>query len=213
MTTPRLCGFVSSSILRVCCPAHNTLTHARMLGLIMSATASRLALLLALAVAVFVVPLANGSNGANLVGLSNKACKLVCDTSDRLMQNTMIVDKIATRTCDGQKRTPSCCSCLELGYHDGDGDAGVGDAILPSGSLRGGIDAVVHNGDSDGAATDNKTPKPAFLHVCIPTTSRVYNGKDVDFLNIVLQSFEEQVLDQMAGGQHFSGVRASLATA
>ncbi len=117
--------------------------------------------------------------------ISDPVCLTVCDTSKRLMAHPEVAAKVHTRECGGGvRRMASCCACLDQGFdHD---------------------KAVARR---DHYAGDGAAPQPAFIHLCIPTTPRLLEGKDVDFLNVMLKSLEEQVLDQHATGHDFAGVR------
>ena len=121
----------------------------------------------------------SGSSGRNL-RISQDVCKTVCETSSRVVGKVDLHGKVSTRSCFGEERLNSCCLCMEQGFRLGGSGA---------------------RGSSTG------TPNPAFLHICIPTTPRIMDGKDIDFLNIMLHSLEEQVEEQARKGQGFDGVR------
>lgn len=121
--------------------------------------------------------------------ISTELCETVCATSQRLVGTVNLTGKLRTRNCFGEDHMESCCICLEQGFK-------------PKTSS-----------DSNRTTNSGGSPKPAFLHICIPTTPRILDGKDIDFLHIMLRSLEEQVLAQAASGQGFSGVslhRSSL---
>ena len=113
--------------------------------------------------------------------ISTELCETVCATSQRLVGTVNLTGKLRTRKCFGEDRMESCCICLEQGFK-------------PKTS-------------SDSNRTNSGgSPKPAFVHICIPTTPRILDGKDIDFLHIMLRSLEEQVLAQATSGQGFAGV-------
>jgi len=118
--------------------------------------------------------------------ISDEVCQKVCETSEKVVGKIDLSGALQTRNCFGADRLKSCCMCLEQGYQ------------WPSANGRIGRGNRTNSGGS---------PQPAFMHVCIPTTPRILDGKDIDFLHIMLKSLEEQVLEQADSGQGFGGVR------
>ena len=139
--------------------------------------------------------------------VSAKACELVCATSTRLVSREPIVDLLETRTCFGKRRTISCCSCFETGFRPaGDDD----DFVSAVGVMPFPPPVPLSRGDDDINAdtTEDSGPplQPAFLQICIPTTPRLLDGEDVDFLHVVLGSLEEQINDEARSVHGFAGV-------
>jgi hypothetical protein len=108
--------------------------------------------------------------------------------------------RVTTEECGGKVQLKSCCTCMSQGW--GGGGTGLSSAVSSQqqgqqqqGQQQG--QKLRHEQQEQGQQGHPQTsPKPAFLHVCIPTTPRVLDGQDIDFLHIMLQSLDEQVLDQ-----------------
>ena len=121
------------------------------------------------------------------LAISNQVCEEVCKVSQRVVGKVILAGKVETRFCNGQEHLAHCCKCIEQGF-----------ALVDDGGLF---------------ATQQLTkrelkpgPRPAFLHICIPTTPRVLEGHPVDFLGIVLEALVEQVHEQAHSVLGFAGV-------